>query len=69
MNNHELNGKHESVQEFAKLGKTILNLKIIVHILFIDLLIIYSICVVLDNDAQELINAAIKAREFSYRCV
>lgn len=34
MNNHELNGKHESVQEFAKLGKTILNLKIIVHILF-----------------------------------
>ncbi|XP_055302769.1 cytidine deaminase-like [Sitodiplosis mosellana] len=38
MNIHEVNGKHESVQNFCELGK----------------------------DAQELINAAIEARKFSY---
>lgn len=68
MNIHEVNGIHngklESVKNFSELGIIILiwvyNEQSFYYFMFF-------FCV--DKDAQELINAAIEARKFSYRYV
>lgn len=62
MNHHEVNGKAERIQDFSSLGK-------IENQIFLHFFPFWPVncSSFIDKSAQELINAAIEARDFSYR--